>query len=355
MRKISYRYFRVCREVSAYRILPGCLSLFCLAAGMIHAAEDAWSALDDWKQTDPIESRMKRHTKAIFSLVIHHTETPNEGPLRERARLQNVQSYHINDRHWGDIAYHYLIGPSGKIYAGRAEKFQGDSGTKYDLDGRLLICVLGSFDHQLPTAPALNSLIRLVKSKAKTLGLDVVRDVSTHREVAATDCPGEALYRWIKDGGLTGHGPGSPETGKSVGMEKAVGQIRHFHPGREMIQLAVPPGFQETVLAPEIATKSTLLNFRIRSEDGNAEFAVKICDPETPTIDWPTGSEGEVVTTEEENRLAVTGPGKTYTRYFHRTMWKTHPVLWEFKAKDSKTRKRYREAYKSFKKSLRSR
>lgn len=150
--------------------------------------------------TRPVSDRMKNHTKGITSVVLHHTESPNQPPAMEKARLVGVQRFHIEDKGWGDIAYHYLIGPSGEIYEGRDARFRGDSGTSYDLDGRLLICMIGSFTEQLPEDVAMRSMLALVAHQLLKHGLKPA-DVVTHRMVAATDCPGDALQAWFESEG----------------------------------------------------------------------------------------------------------------------------------------------------------
>lgn len=174
-----------------------------LAHGGLKAAEppktipqSVWSK----EGTSPISERMKRHTDGITSVVIHHTQSPNEVAAFERARLVNVQRYHIVDRNWGDIAYHYLIGSSGMIFEGRDPDFQGDSGTSYDLNGRLLICLLGDFTKRLPEEEALESLIALVAQALHENELPA-DDLVTHRMVASTDCPGDRMQEWFEKEG----------------------------------------------------------------------------------------------------------------------------------------------------------
>lgn len=143
---------------------------------------------------------MKRHNREVFSIVLHHTETPNEPPAMARARLRGIQNYHRN-RGWGDIAYHYLIDPAGNIYTGRDPEFAGDSGTKYDLDGRILVCLLGNFMEEKPGEEALSSLVSLVSQLLEKYSLRA-DDVVTHQDVAATDCPGTKFQEWIKSSGI---------------------------------------------------------------------------------------------------------------------------------------------------------
>jgi len=104
------------------------------------------------------------------------------------------------ERGWGDIAYHYLIGSDGRVFEGRNVDFQGDSGTSYDLNGRLLICVLGDFRKQLPSEAALKALVEWTAASLHEHAL-TTEDLATHRMVAATDCPGDRLQQWFDEEG----------------------------------------------------------------------------------------------------------------------------------------------------------
>ncbi|MEW6712599.1 MAG: peptidoglycan recognition family protein, partial [Candidatus Riflebacteria bacterium] len=106
-------------------------------------------------------------------------------------------SYHMNERKWGDIAYHLLIAPSGKVYEGRDPRFAGDSGTKYDTEGLLMICFLGTYEKQLPAPEARYAMKKLVKSKMNKYHVGSEK-IWCHRDLAQTDCPGTALYKWVK-------------------------------------------------------------------------------------------------------------------------------------------------------------
>ena len=138
----------------------------------------------DWSTVAPDAAVLKRQPMGKVQFVsVHHTETPIPDSVSEVQRLRNIQSYHQQTQQWGDIAYHYLIGPSGKVYEGRAEAYASSSGTVYltraqweaapqDETGRttaakpegiakpghsaghLTICFVGSYGGQLPTPAA---------------------------------------------------------------------------------------------------------------------------------------------------------------------------------------------------------
>lgn len=144
---------------------------------------------------------MKSQDGRIQRITIHHSEGKNFPGMDESARVESIQTSHmVDDHNWGDIAYHFLIGPSGIVYEGRNPILQGDSGTKYTLEGNLLICVLGDFDHERPTAAAQKSLTELVAKQLHRFNLTPM-DVFTHGELATTTCPGEYLREWITNEG----------------------------------------------------------------------------------------------------------------------------------------------------------
>lgn len=153
-------------------------------------SRNAWQAVPAARELMSAQDKIK-------GIVIHHTAGRTPVEADEPMILKNIQSFHMNDMKWGDIAYHYLIAPSGKIYEGRNPKFTGDSGTKYHTNGLLMICFVGTYDKRLPTPKARYSLKKLIKNRLAYYRL-VESNVCCHRDLAQTDCPGNALYAWVQ-------------------------------------------------------------------------------------------------------------------------------------------------------------
>ncbi len=177
-------------------------------------------------------------------VTIHHTEsdprnligqkTGDEQLRAEEASLRAVQRFHI-EQGYGDIAYHFLIGPSGTLYEGRNVGVTPASGTVYAtesvwkprenhfpdsgqlavegngakpgaVEGHLTICLLGDFrssgegketPEYSPTTAAQETLVNTVARLLHVYHL-TPDDVLVHREVANTSCPGEGLYRLVR-------------------------------------------------------------------------------------------------------------------------------------------------------------
>lgn len=182
-------------------------------------------SLEEWAGPNRAPSRpdqLKAHSRGIRSIVIHHSETPAGTLFDERTRLRGIRHYHLRERHWGEVAYHFFVGSEGTLYQGRDERFQGDSGTRYDLDGRLLICLLGDFKKTLPTEAALAELMRFVEEKRAEHSVPP-EGIVTHREVADTDCPGDALQKWVVSVGRPRFRSASEAAGRSAPESRSTG------------------------------------------------------------------------------------------------------------------------------------
>ena len=53
-----------------------------------------------------------RNTSTIDRIVVHQTDTPDEGEFTPYA----IANFHVNNNDWAGIGYHYLITDGGKIY-----------------------------------------------------------------------------------------------------------------------------------------------------------------------------------------------------------------------------------------------
>ena len=151
----------------------------------------------DGKEFWPAEYR------AIKKVIIHHTVTrdPETDP---RATMRAIYQYHAVSRGWGDIGYNFLIDQQGTIYEGRfgGDRVVGGHALQYNW-GSIGIAVLGTYtDHSITDATRA-SLLALIRTKAGDLDpvgksffidRDNVMNISGHRGVINTSCPGDAFY-----------------------------------------------------------------------------------------------------------------------------------------------------------------
>lgn len=104
-------------------------------------------------------------------IVVHHSWKPTSAQYIGAKTIRGIQKYHIEDRRWSDIGYHFLIGPDGLIYEGRPVDrlgaHCGGSGPtiarrNFGNAGSIGICLIGDFDTEEPTQEAVNAFVSLV-------------------------------------------------------------------------------------------------------------------------------------------------------------------------------------------------
>lgn len=145
-----------------------------------------------WAGAGPIESRANRMGRIEYITVHHDGMAPYTSSQFEDSarRLEAIRKAHVNNT-WADIGYHYAIDPAGRIWAARPESIQG-AHVKDRNPGNLGIVMLGNYESQRPTDAAIRSIDALVAAKMSEYRIPMNR-VLTHREWAATACPGRHL------------------------------------------------------------------------------------------------------------------------------------------------------------------
>lgn len=259
-------------------------------------------------------------------LVVHHTATQNNDP-DPAATVRAIYRYHAIDRGFGDIGYQYLVGENGLIYEGRWSGTDGDPGHDtagngvtgahvggYN-SGTLGIALLGTLIDQGPTASAQTALEDLLADLASRHGLDPraggtytnpvsgatknLANISGHRDWAATECPGGALYARLPEirSNVAGRMGSSPDTQPPVITNVRAGEITRRsaaitwttdEPADSQVEYWRPGSSTEstTALDANLVTshrvgltglvRGTTYNYRVRSADaaGNVSYSV---------------------------------------------------------------------------------
>jgi hypothetical protein len=157
--------------------------------------------------------------------------------------------------------------------------------------------------------------------------------------------------------------------------------------GQSDASIAIPPHFEVIHLksySPAFKgdkDNRLILDVRLRSPDGLAEFAVKMIDvrrmdhsPSARRIAWTRSARGETLVEKHSAKQDVNSEGPSYaeytedfvvenadlkyTRYFAETFSTgslpgARSVLWEFKVADGEVRRKYQVLFQRFKASLR--
>ena len=113
-----------------------------------------------------------------------------------KAQIQQIQREHMGNRGYGDIGYHYLIDPAGRVWEGRELKWQGAHASGTNNLHNIGICVLGNFlkgkGGQGPTPAQVQTLRSLVQQLMTrySFGAD---DIHCHSDFKPTECPGPLM------------------------------------------------------------------------------------------------------------------------------------------------------------------
>lgn len=176
------------------------------------------------------------------SITIHHTA--GAVGADRAATVRATYNYHANTLGWGDIGYHLIIDPEGRIYQGRGGTPLGTpvfqvppvAGIAPPVvtgghvggfnNGNIGISLLGDFTWSPPTAAAVGATIDCVRALCNATGINPrggityrnpqggatrpMPAVSGHRDWGGTACPGNAFYpqmQFIRDHAANGWTP----------------------------------------------------------------------------------------------------------------------------------------------------
>ena len=154
-----------------------------------------------WRAASP--RRMTPLGKARRITVHHSAVTGRQSSQSKSAReILSMQQGHMGgEKKWADIGYHYIVDPSGRVWTGRAIKWQGAHAGNPSLNrGNIGVCLIGKFTKgkggQHPPKLQLKSLESLLTWLCHHHGISV-SSIRTHRELHPTECPGEHLQAAI--------------------------------------------------------------------------------------------------------------------------------------------------------------
>lgn len=155
------------------------------------AAKPAVRPREDWGAKDSLEPYEDLVPEKIS---IHHSEAAQPMSIKDAAaELRIIQDFHQRGRGWADIAYHFLIDGSGRVWEGRPEKALG-AHVKDHNPGNVGICVMGDFQKRRPTKAQLASLTALLRwlTQAHAIAPGEIRGHKDQQVV--TSCPGRNLH-----------------------------------------------------------------------------------------------------------------------------------------------------------------
>jgi hypothetical protein len=138
----------------------------------------------------------------VGAAIVHHTVNNNNyGPGDSVPMIRGIWAYHVNTLGYCDIAYNFVIDNYGTPFEGRRGGIDQPVLGAHSLNhnqGTTGIAILGTFTGAPPSGVTEGILSDLIRWKFKIHGVNPFEEnaahIYGHRDVFATECPGQALY-----------------------------------------------------------------------------------------------------------------------------------------------------------------
>ncbi len=160
-------------------------------------------ARKEWSAMAPHPENMDKNKGGWKRITVHHSadrEPPQlDGTVAaSAAAVRSIQKAHVDgkDTHYGDIGYHFVIDPYGKVFQGRELKYQGAHASGDNNVQNIGVCLIGNFEVERPTQAALTSLRKMLDELRSDYKISRA-EVITHKDLKNTVCPGRYLAPWV--------------------------------------------------------------------------------------------------------------------------------------------------------------
>jgi hypothetical protein len=166
------------------------------AAGVQILPRSAWTSAGPRKSViNPMNG--------IARITVHHdgmnaftsTNQGNAASRLEQVRQSHLQRTARSGERWGDIGYHYIIDPAGRVWEGRSAQYQG-AHVQDQNEHNLGVMVMGNYNRQSLNPAQMAALDGLLAMQMSRYGVPIAR-VRTHKELSSTECPGNSLQRYM--------------------------------------------------------------------------------------------------------------------------------------------------------------
>jgi N-acetylmuramoyl-L-alanine amidase len=142
--------------------------------------------------------------RPINEIIVHCTATRPDwwAGKRTSEKVAEIKRWHVQDRGWSDIGYHYLIDRDGTVANGRPIEKVGAHVAGHNT-GTIGISLFGGHgsaetdqfaDHYTPAQEA--ALRKLIADLRKRFG---VLKITGHNQYAAKACPGFNVPDWFRN------------------------------------------------------------------------------------------------------------------------------------------------------------
>lgn len=126
------------------------------------------------------ELKQTKVTRGIQEVVLHHTWSPTAAQYRGKETWEAIRRYHMQERGWSDIGYHYGIGSDGTIWTLRPVTRSGAHVLNRNRH-TIGVAMVGNFDVEDPAKYGLKVAAQVVKALVERFKLKP-ESIRFHRE-----------------------------------------------------------------------------------------------------------------------------------------------------------------------------
>ena len=132
--------------------------------------------------------------------VTLHWEGPHMGTFGHKecaAKVQGIERFHAVTRQWSGIAYSLIVCPHGYVFEGRGAGVRSAANGTSSIGGNdhwYAVCYLSGQGDLLTDAGKAG----LIDAVQYLRNAGAGEKVNGHRDHHPTECPGDAIYQWLK-------------------------------------------------------------------------------------------------------------------------------------------------------------
>ncbi|GAA3093206.1 peptidoglycan recognition protein family protein [Streptosporangium carneum] len=143
------------------------------------------------------------------------------------AVVKSIQNHHMDNNGWIDIGYSMVVCPHRTVFQGRgAGHLPAANGAGLNSDHYAVLGLVGSSGLTRPPNNLLLGILDAIGYLREHGGAG--SEIKGHRDGYGTDCPGDALYAWVKAGAPR---PGASGASSTNWTETTVNQLPLLTPG----------------------------------------------------------------------------------------------------------------------------
>jgi hypothetical protein len=117
------------------------------------------------------------------------------------ALARQIQNGHMDGNQWADVGYSFLACPHRYVFEGRGlHRLPAANGAGLNTGHYAVLGMVGNKGLLAPTDDMLHGICDAIDYVRQKGGAGL--EVAGHRDGYATDCPGKALYDWVRAGAL---------------------------------------------------------------------------------------------------------------------------------------------------------